>query len=53
VQGSQLGVIQTTGHFFSITGHKGHGCAIVQQGDGGSHLCLTDIQFFGDDPRNI
>ena len=44
----QLGVVQSAGHLFPVTGDEGHGGAFVQQRDGGLHLLRADGEFGGE-----
>ena len=47
-QVAQLGVVEATGHFFTVTGDEGHGGAFIEQGHSGGNLLRAHAQFIGD-----
>ena len=51
-QVTQLGVVQAVGDFFTVTGDKGDGGTVVEQGDGSVHLTFLTADFLGDNLFN-
>ena len=47
-QVAQLAVVQTAGHFLSITTDKRHGSAFIKQCDGRADLAFVNLKFGGD-----
>ena len=52
-EGAQLGVVQPAGGFFAVAGDKGHGGAVVEQGDGGFDLGRGGGEFGGEDLDDV